>query len=191
MSQENPFKVIQTRQIYQNPWLKLREDSIIQPDGQPGIYGVVEAAKVATGVIALTPQNEIFLVGQYRYPTKQYSWEIIEGGAEVGENPLHAAQRELREEAGLQASDWQQLGGEIHLSNCMTDEVAVLFVAKGLSDVTKNPDPTEVLQIRKISLTQAMAMVDSGEIKDAMSIIALLRFSRDFNKHEINRVTKP
>lgn len=177
-NQDNPWKTLESKLIYQNPWIRVREDSVIRPDGEPGIYGVVEARKVATGVIALNHSGEIYLIGQYRYPTRCYSWEIVEGGAEPGEPPLQAAQRELREEAGLSADSWEPLGAEVHLSNCVSDEIAVFFVARGLKEIGNAPDGTEVLQRRCVPLQEAMAMVDRGEITDAMSIIALMRFSR-------------
>ncbi|MBX7143490.1 MAG: NUDIX hydrolase [Oligoflexia bacterium] len=181
-NQDNPWKILNSKCIYENPWIRVREDNVIRPDGRPGIYGVVEARKIATGVIALNERSEIFLIGQYRYPTRHYSWEIVEGGAEIGEAPMDAAKRELREEAGLIASNWEQLGTEVHLSNCVSDEIAVFFVARNLTEVEVAPDGTEVLQRRCVPLTKALQMVDSGEIKDAMSIIALLRFSRITNK---------
>jgi len=177
MSQENPWKTLGSKLIYKNPWITLREDSVIRPDGNPGIYGVVES-KIATGVVALTPDNEVYLIGQYRYPTKHYSWEIVEGGSEPGEDPFDTIQRELQEEAGLVAESWIQLGDEYHLSNCFTAEIGMLYLARGLSVVPVNPDPTEVLTVRKVRFSEAIAMVDSGEIKDGVSIVGLLRAER-------------
>ena len=177
MSENNPWKTISTRHIYKNAWIQVREDQVLRPDGSPGIYGVLES-KVATGVVALTERNEVYLVGQYRYPTKHYSWEIIEGGAEPGEAPLSAVKRELREEAGLEARSWEELGGEIHLSNCFSAEVAHLYIARDLTVVPPQPDVTEILEVRCLPFAEAMKMVDSGEIKDAMSIIGLLRAAR-------------
>lgn len=169
----NPWQRLSSRQIYSNPWITVREDSVLLPNGSPGIYGVVQT-RIATGVVALTEKNEVYLVGQHRYPTDHYSWEIIEGGAERGEDPFLAAQRELREEAGLVAEYWEPLGGEFHLSNCISDEIGFLYLAKGLSVVAAEPDATEELVVEKVPFAQALAMVQSGEIKDAFSVIALL-----------------
>lgn len=177
MSSQNPWKTLSTRRIYENPWIRVREDQVLRPDGSPGIYGVIES-KVATGVVALSERNEVYLVGQYRYPTEHYSWEIIEGGAEPNEPPLSAIKRELREEAGLEAQNWEQLGGEVHLSNCFSSEVAYLYTARNLEVVPRQPDVTEVLEVRCMPLRAALEMVDSGEIKDALSIIGLLRVAR-------------
>ena len=172
--EDNPWKTLSSKVIYSNPWISVREDSVIRPDGEPGIYGVVDC-RVATGVVALTPEREVYLVGQYRYPLDLYSWEIIEGGAETIEDPLLTAQRELQEEAGLTARKWQQLGGVVHLSNCYSSEVAYLYLAMDLEKGVSNPDGTEVLQIKKVPLSKALEMVYEAEITDAMSIIGLLR----------------
>lgn len=171
----NPWTTLSSEHLYSNPWLRVRHDKVLRPDGSPGTYTVVEACKVATGIVALTNDARVFLVGQYRYPTKHYSWEIVEGGAEPGEAPLEAAKRELREEVGLEASDWEQLGDEVHLSNCISDERAVFFIARNLREVGATPDVTEVLQPWCMPISQAFEMLDSGQIKDAMSIIALSR----------------
>jgi ADP-ribose pyrophosphatase len=174
MKHENPWKTLSSKTVYKNPWITVREDQVITPTGTTGIYGVVES-RIATGVVALTPENEIYLVGQYRYPTNHYSWEIIEGGGDPHESALTTAKRELLEEAGLTANSWEQLGGEIHLSNCYSSEIGFLFIARDLTLGTSNPDETEVLDLQKIPLKKCFEMLDSGEIKDAMSIIALHR----------------
>ena len=177
ISKKNPWKTESTTIVYSNPWITVREDNVIQPNGNNGIYGVVQT-RIATGVIALTDQDEVILVGQYRYPTECYSWEIVEGGAEHDENPLEAAKRELAEEAGVIAEYWEQLGAEIHLSNCHSDEKAYLYVAKGLTAVPRQPDETEELEVAQVPFARALEMVDSGDIKDALSIIGLLRMAR-------------
>ena len=160
--------------VYENPWLRLREDQVIRPDGNPGIYGVLEKA-AATAVVALDKDRNIWLVGQYRYTMGEYSWELIEGGAESGEEPLQAAMRELREEAGLQASSWKQLGSEIHLSNCISSERGYIFLAQDLTSVPAAPEATEVLQLRCLPFAEAVQLVRSGAIKDAMTVIGILR----------------
>jgi 8-oxo-dGTP pyrophosphatase MutT (NUDIX family) len=178
MSEHNPWTTLSSRLIYDNEWMRVREDAVRRPDGSDGIYGVMEAKKVATGVVALTDADEVVLVGQWRYPTKGYSWEIVEGGADPGEEPLAAAKRELREEAGLEAERWEPLGGELHLSNCITDEVGYLYLARGLSEVGADPDPTEVLTLDRVPLAEAVRRVESGEITDAMSVMGLLLAAR-------------
>lgn len=172
MSTENPWRRLDSREIYRNPWMSVREDTVIRPDGQEGIYGVVET-RIATGVVALTPEHEVYLVGQYRYPTDMYSWEIVQGGTDAGEDPLEACQRELQEEAGLIARHWQPLGGEVHLSNCISSEIGYMYLARDLTETEATPDGTEVLQVKKVPLGEAVEMAKQGEIVDAVSIIGI------------------
>jgi 8-oxo-dGTP pyrophosphatase MutT (NUDIX family) len=174
---KNPWQTLSTELIYENPWIRVREDQVIRPDGLPGIYGVIET-RIATGVIPITPQLEVYLVGQWRYPFHAYSWEIVEGGTDHGEDPDDCIKRELIEEAGLVAKKWQRLGGELHLSNSFTNEVGYLYVAQDLTQVEAQPEGTEELQIRKLPLAEACSMADRGEITDAMSVIGLMRLQR-------------
>jgi 8-oxo-dGTP pyrophosphatase MutT (NUDIX family) len=172
-----PWKTLSTQIKYANPWITVREDQVIQPDGSPGIYGVVEP-RIAVGVVALTPDNEIYLVGQYRYPTERYSWELIEGGVEIGEEPLEAIKRELIEEAGLGAAKWTVLSKEIQLSNCYTSEIAHLYLAQELYPLSGTSDPTEILEVKKVQLEEAVKMVLRGEITDGLSMIGILTLNR-------------
>lgn len=170
----NPWKCHSSRVVYENPWITVREDQVTRPDGQPGIYGVVQP-RIATGVVAFTPDRQVYLVGQYRYTISRYSWEIIEGGSESHESALQAVQRELEEEAGLRAASWEQLGGEIHLSNCFSSEVAVLFIAWDLTPVTARPEGTEELEIRTVPFATCLELARRGEITDAMTLLAFDR----------------
>src|SRR5688572_2036804 len=117
---------------YETPWIKVTEYDVITPAGTESIYGVVSFKNVAVGVLALDEHYNTWLVGQWRYPLKQYSWEIPEGGAPKGEEPLEAAKRELKEETGLIATDYRDLG-RLHTSNSVSDEYAILFVARDLT----------------------------------------------------------
>lgn len=174
----SPWQTLTSRQVYANAWLTVREDLVLRADGSPGIYGVMQPRRVATGVVALTDAGEVWLVGQFRYPTDVYSWEIIEGGADPHEDPLAGARRELREEAGLEAADWRLLGGEVHLSNSLTSERALIYLARGLREVEATPEVTEVLRLARVPLARALALVDQGAITDAVSVIGLLRAER-------------
>lgn len=160
------------RIAYENAWLTLYHDEVIRPDGKPGIYGVVHYRNVAVGVVPIDGRDRIALVGQHRYPLDLMSWEIPEGGSPLDEDPLDGAKRELREETGLEACGWERLG-TYHLSNSVSDEVAVLYVATGLTKGTADPDPTEDLELRWVEFSEAMAMLARGEITDAMTVIAL------------------
>jgi 8-oxo-dGTP pyrophosphatase MutT (NUDIX family) len=171
---ENPWKKLDSRQIYDNAWVSVREDSVIRPDGEKGIYGVVHFNHIAVGVLAIEGDS-IYLVGQYRYTLDQYSWEIPEGGCPEGEDPLDGARRELAEETGLRAESWEKMG-EAHLSNSVTDELAIWFLATGLRQGEHNPEGTEQLDIRRVTLKKAMEMILEGEITDALSQLAIMQY---------------
>jgi 8-oxo-dGTP pyrophosphatase MutT (NUDIX family) len=180
---KNPWTIKSSRLVYETPWLRVIEDKVIRPDGVDGLYSYIET-RVAVGVVALTPDNEVYLVGQYRYPIRRYSWEIVEGGAEPGEEPLACIQRELQEEAGLRAGKWAQLGGEIHFSNCISAERGFLFLAEELEEIEASPEGTEVLEVRRAPLEEALGMVHRGEITDVFSIIGLERAYRFITERE-------
>lgn len=172
---KNPWSTISSKRVYDNPWITVREDKVLRPDGEPGIYGVVHYKNIAVGVLAIE-EDHIYLVGQYRYPLQRYSWEIPEGGCPEGEEPLRAAQRELREETGLEATRWQMLG-EAYLSNSVADEYAVWFIATELVPGEVRPEGTERLSVRRVPLREALAMALNGEITDALSLLALMSYA--------------
>lgn len=171
---KNPWKTVATREAYENNWISVREDSVVRPDGESGIYGVVHFKNLAIGILAIE-DDYIYLVGQYRYPLEKYSWEIPEGGCAEGEDPLIAAQRELEEETGLRAANWERLG-EAYLSNSVTDELAIWFLATELTEGTRNPEGTEQLEIRRVTFNQALEMALNGEITDALSLLAVMHY---------------
>lgn len=171
---QNKWKTL-TRDIrYDNPWIQVTHREVINPTGGRGIYGVVHFKNWAIGVVPIDADGYTWLVGQYRYPLDCYSWEIPEGGCPVGENPLLAAQRELREETGLAAGRWTKLL-DFHLSNSVSDEYGILYLAEDLTPGEAEPEDTEDLQLRRLPLAEAIDMVMRGEITDAMSVMALQR----------------
>lgn len=171
---KNPWKVLSSRPVYSNPWISVREDSVITPRGSEGIYGVV-SFRGAVAVVAINASDEVYLVGQYRYPVDEYTWELVEGAANSGESPLESAKRELKEEVGVTARTWVQLGGDVQLSNCVCDERAYVFLATDLEEGECEPDETEVLQVRKMPFAECIAWVNRGEAKDALTIIGVTR----------------
>jgi 8-oxo-dGTP pyrophosphatase MutT (NUDIX family) len=164
----------ESRVLYENPWIRLREDAVTRPDGGPGIYGVVEFANLTLAIVALNASGEVVLVGQHRYPLDYYSWEVPEGGGPKGSSPEEGAARELREETGLEAARWDYLGCLV-LSNAVTDETGHVFLARDLTQHAPEPEPTEVLQTRWLPLEEACREALEGRITDSISTVALAR----------------
>ena len=163
------------RVAYENPWITVWHDEGTEPDGSPGIYGVVHFENLAAGVVAFDDEDRIVLVGQHRYTLGRDSWEIPEGGVRHRRRPPSTGvQRELREETGLEAADWRELC-RLDLSNSVTDEEAVLFVARGLRHGEAAPEPTESIALRWVPFDEALAMTLDGRITDAMSVVAIQR----------------
>ncbi len=173
----NPWKTLSTRDVYENPWIRVRHDEVIRPDGQAGIYGVVHYKNKAIAVLPIDDEGYTYLVGQYRYTLDIYSWEIPEGGCPEGEEPLEAAKRELLEETGLTAEHWQQLG-TAHLSNSVSDEEAILFLATALTQGEAQPEGTEKLEVRRVAFAEALRMVMTGEITDSLTVMTILHYAQ-------------
>ena len=171
---KNPWQTSSSTEVYENPWIRIREDKVVRPDGEPGIYGVVHYKNVAIGILPVEGEH-IYLVGQYRYPLEQYSWEIPEGGCPEGEDLLAAAHRELAEETGLRAKSWK-LMGEAHLSNSVSDERAVWFLATDLTQGEHEPEGTEQLNLRRLPVAEVMRMAMNGGITDALSLLAIMSY---------------
>ncbi len=164
-----------TRRVaYENPWITVWHDEVARPDGGPGIYGVVHFANLAAGVVAIDDGDRIALVGQHRYTLDTWSWEIPEGGVPAGESALEGSKRELREETGLEAAAWREIA-RVDLSNSVTDERAVLYLATGLTQGEATPEPTEAIEVRWVPFDEALAMTFDGRITDAMSVVAIQR----------------
>jgi 8-oxo-dGTP pyrophosphatase MutT (NUDIX family) len=172
--QQNPWKILSEKKIYENPWISLTEFNVINPSGGNGIYGKVHFRSTAVGAFPLDEQLNTYLVGQYRFPTNVYSWEIPEGGGAFGIDPVESAKRELVEETGLVAEEWTKIV-EMHLSNSVTDEFAVVYLARKLTQHTASPEETEQLQVKKVPFEEAYQMVEKGEITDSMSVAAILK----------------
>jgi 8-oxo-dGTP pyrophosphatase MutT (NUDIX family) len=172
LNHENPWKILDQRPVYDNPWIRVTEFRVLNPSGGQGIYGKVHFKNRAIGIIPLDEDFNIYLVGQYRFVLNEYSWEIPEGGGAMEEEPLAAAKRELLEETGLLAGRWEKLL-TLHLSNSVSDEFSVIYLARELEQHKPMPEETEALTIKKIPFTEALAMLESGIITDAISVTAI------------------
>lgn len=170
----NPWKFKHREMIYENPWLRLDEDEVINPAGGISHYGRVHFKNFAISIIPLDENNNTWLVGQYRYVPDYYSWEIPMGGGPLDLDPLESARRELKEETGLSANHWEELI-QLHTTNSVTDERGIVYVARDLSEGEPEFGETENLKIIRLPLEEAVQRVLSGEITDAVSIAGLLK----------------
>lgn len=174
MNTDNPWKTLGSKSIYGNNWIEVTEHQVINPAGNKGIYGQVHFKNIAIGILPLDENYHTWLVGQYRFPLKAYSWEIPAGGGPVGIDPRTSALRELQEETGLIAEELSELQ-RMHLSNSVSDELAIIYLAKNLTTGLAQPEETELLQVKKLPFEEAYAMVALGEITDSISVAAILK----------------
>ncbi|GAA6169554.1 NUDIX hydrolase [Sessilibacter corallicola] len=164
------------KEVYSNPWITVTHSEVVTPAGTDGIYGLVHFHNLAVGVVPIDDEGYTWLVRQSRYPLQEYTWEIPEGGSPEGEDPLETAKRELKEEVGLTATDWEPLLN-MHLSNSVTNEEAIIYVARGISlGETELEDSEDITSVR-IPLSEAIQKVMAGEITDSLSVAALLKLA--------------
>jgi ADP-ribose pyrophosphatase len=171
-----PWHTRSTRPVYENRWIRVREDVALLPDGRTTIYGVVECAE-CVGVLPFVDPDTVLLVGQHRYVAQGFYWEMPTGGMHAGESPEEAAQRELGEEAGCAAGSLVKIC-DFHTSKSILRETAHLYIARELRPASHPADPTEFIERRPFPFTDVLRMVTSGEIKDSMTVIAVLHAAR-------------
>lgn len=171
---QNPWKTLSGEKVYESAWIEVHKHQTINPAGKPAVYSVVGFKNLAIGILPLSNDGHTWLVGQWRYPLEQYSWEIPEGGGPRNEAPEAAAKRELKEETGITASHLEEIM-RLHLSNSATNELAIVFVATGLHFGEAEPEETEDLQVRKVHINEAFDMALNGAITDAISVAAIFK----------------
>jgi len=172
--EENPWQISSEKVVYDNPWIGVTEYQVINPSGNPGIYGKVHFKNLAIGVVPLDSEMNTYIVGQYRFVLNQYTWEIPEGGCPLGTDPLESAKRELLEETGLKASKWTEIQ-RTHLSNSVTDELSIIYLAQDLQQFEPEPEDTEQLIIKKVPFDEVYRMVCDSEITDSVTVAAILK----------------
>lgn len=172
--EQNPWKTLSTKEVYNNAWIQIKHNEVINPGGGKGIYGLVHFHNIAVGILPLDKEYNTWIVGQYRYALGQYSWEMPEGGSLLEDNPLDSAKRELKEEAGIVAQKWTKLM-DFYTSNSVTDEYAVCYIAQGLTFEEAEPEETEDLLVRKLPFKELFDMTMRGEIKDSLTVAAVLK----------------
>lgn len=174
----NPWVTLSKKNIYDNPWIHVEEHQVINPAGGKGIYGKVHFKNIAIGIVALDKENNTWLVGQHRYTLNEWSWEIPEGGGPLEKDILESARRELKEETGLVAGRWTEVI-RTHLSNSVSDEVGVIFLAEELKEENSEREDTEAdMKVWKLPFNEALAMVLDGRITDGLSIMGILKVAR-------------
>ncbi len=170
------WRTLTSRPIYRNPWIAVREDIAEMPDGRTTVYGVVECAD-CIGVLPLLDASTVVLVGQYRYVARDFLWEIPTGAMHPGESEEAAVQRELAEEAGYRAAHLTKLS-TFDTSKSVLDETAHLYLAHDLEPVDHAPDATEFIEVRPFPFPEVLRMVETSEIRDSMTVIAVLHAAR-------------
>jgi 8-oxo-dGTP pyrophosphatase MutT (NUDIX family) len=173
-NEENPWQIINKQVAYDNAWITVTHHEVKHTSGKEGIYGIVHFKKLALGVLVLDEKNNTWIVGQYRLPLNQYTWEIPEGGGDIDVDPLISIKRELLEETGIVAQDWIHIQS-MQLSNSASDEIAHLYVAKNLTYQKANPDEDETLQQQMISFDELYNWVCEGKVTDALTVAAVLK----------------
>jgi 8-oxo-dGTP pyrophosphatase MutT (NUDIX family) len=175
----NPWVRRSRRTVYENAWIEVVHDEVVRPDGTDGVYGVVRYRDRAVGVVPVSNDGRILLVGQFRYTLDEYSWEIPEGGVSPAEDPLAGAKRELAEETGFTASSWRLLVPRFSLSNSAGDQTGCIYIATELTPGVADPEPTEEIALRWVTVAEGLAMIEAGAIHDSITQVGLLRYSLD------------
>lgn len=170
---KNNWQTLSSTVHYDNPWIEVTEHQVINPSGKEGIYGKVHFKNLAVGIVPIDESGNIYLVGQFRYTLGKYSIEIPEGGSLEPDSPLDSAKRELIEETGIIAGSWEHIL-TMHLSNSVTDEIAMVYLATDLKFGQPKPEETEKIVQICIPLEKAYQMVLNHEITDSMSVSGIL-----------------
>lgn len=169
-----PWRDAGATALFENPWMRLTRHAATAPTGLEADYVVMRPRNLSVGVLPLHEDGAVTLVGQQRFALMNWSWEMPEGGAPFDEDPLAGARRELAEEAGLAATHWRE-ALKVEMSNSITDERAVAWIAWGLSPVPADPDPTEIIRLARVPFGDLLREVGRGAIRDMFTVATTLR----------------
>ena len=173
---KGPYQILGSRDVYKNPWMNVREDSVIRPGGTEGIFGIVEMIHGST-ILAINERREAFLVKEYRYGIGRDSIELVSGAIESAETPLDAAKRELKEELGIEASEWIDLGS-VDPFTTVVRSPNHMFLALGIKEGESSPEDGEVLHITKLPFQHVVDMVMRSEITHSASCVLILKANK-------------
>lgn len=174
---KNPWNTHSSEIKYDNAWIKVTEFEVTNPSGKPGIYGKIHFKNKAIGIIPIDGDGNTWLVGQWRYPLNEWSWEIPEGGGPITGDVLESAKRELKEETGLTAKKWELIQ-RVHLSNSVSDEEGFIFLAQDLQEGLHDREETEAdMIVRKLPFSEVHKMVLDGKITDSLTVMAVLKYA--------------
>jgi 8-oxo-dGTP pyrophosphatase MutT (NUDIX family) len=176
----NPFKLISTRKVYENPWISVREDAVIRPGGKEGIFWVVDIQDGVT-VLAIDTEWKVILTYEYKYAVEWYTYELVSGWVESSETPIECAKRELQEETWFTADEWTELGYIDPFTNIVNSKW-YMFLARGLHQTSRNPDEWEIIKISSVRYAKVLEMVINSEITHGASIAAILKAQKYISK---------
>jgi ADP-ribose pyrophosphatase len=173
MKRHGPWTITDTDNVYLDPFIEVRLDQVIRPDGLAGQH-VVVFMKPGVCVLAIDEQNRVHLTSEFHYGVGRESLEAVSGGIEPNENPLITAQRELQEELGLIAADWEFITTVDPFTTIVVSPTR-LYLARDLTQVEQNPEGTEQIEKIVMPLEAAVEKVLSGEITHAPTCLIILR----------------
>jgi 8-oxo-dGTP pyrophosphatase MutT (NUDIX family) len=178
----NPWKTLSSKTVYQNPWMRVREDVVVRPDGSNGIYGVMES-KDSVVVVAMNDKNDIYLIRSFSYPASAWRWGLPGGGGD-GEHPEVASKRELAEETGIIADKWTFLG-RTRVSSGLTTECMAAYLAQDLTfgDRIAADDKDIIEHGRFVSVEEIDSMIANDEIDDTQTITGIYLAQRWLVRH--------
>ncbi|OGJ22088.1 MAG: hypothetical protein A2804_02450 [Candidatus Pacebacteria bacterium RIFCSPHIGHO2_01_FULL_46_10] len=170
---KGPWTITDSKTVYKNSWINVREDKVIKPDGKEGIFGVVEM-KPGVSVLPIDDERNVYLTKEYHYAVGRETIEAISGGIDKNENEEDAAKRELREETGITANEWIDLG-VIDPFTTVVKSPNYLFLARGLEFSKAKPEGAEKIKVIKISMGKAIQWVMESKITHGATTTLILK----------------